>query len=123
MASIRSHRDLEVWQDSMHLVELVYRLVDLLPGREQFGLSQQMRRAAVSIPANIAEGHCRHTRQAYLYHLRVALGSQAELETQLELAIRLGMVLKPAATECDRFITRVGKRLHALVDSLERRES
>lgn len=107
----------------MHLVELAYRLTELLPSREQFGLSQQMRRAAVSIPSNIAEGHCRHTRQAYLYHLRVALGSQAELETQLELTVRLGLVSKPLTSECEQFITRVGKRLHALVDSLERSES
>jgi four helix bundle protein len=123
MASIRSHRDLEVWNDAMQLVELTYRLVDLLPPREQFGLSQQMRRAAVSIPSNIAEGHCRHTRQAYLYHLRVALGSQAELETQLELVVRLGMLPKAATGDCAQLLTRVGKRLHALVDSLERSES
>ena len=107
----------------MQLVELIYQTTERLPNREQFGLSQQMRRAAVSIPSNIAEGHSRHTRLAYLYHLSVALGSQAELETQLELTVRLGMLSKPAAGECDRVITRVGKRLHALVESLERSES
>ena len=106
----------------MRLVEITYRLVETLPSREQFGLCQQMKRAAVSIPSNIAEGHSRHTRQAYLYHLGIALGSQAELETQLELTIRLSMVTSAAAGECAQWIMRVGKRLHALVDSLERAE-
>jgi four helix bundle protein len=123
MTSIRSHRDLEVWQDAMRLVEITYQLAEMLPERERYGLCQQMKRAAVSIPSNIAEGHSRHTRQAYIYHLRVALGSQAELETQIELTVRLGMVSSAAAGECARWICRVGKRLHALVDSLERTES
>lgn len=107
----------------MRLVEITYRVTDALPQREQFGLTQQMRRAAVSIPSNIAEGHSRHTRAAYLNHLSMALGSQAELETQLELTVRLGM-LTPLVTEtCATQIALVGRRLHALAASLERSES
>lgn len=120
--AIRSHRDLEVWKDAMQLVELAYGLTEALPQREQFGLSQQIRRAAVSIPSNIAEGHSRHTRQAYLYHLGVALGSQAELETQLELTVRLGLASAMSAAECVIHAARVGRRLHALVHSLEQRD-
>jgi four helix bundle protein len=121
--AIRSHRDLEVWKDAMRLVEITYRLTETLPTREQFGIVRQMRRAAVSIPSNIAEGHSRHTRPAYLHHLGIALGSQAELETQLELTVRLGMVSAAAAKDCEQQVALVGKRLHALVYSLERSES
>jgi four helix bundle protein len=121
--AIRSHRDLEVWKDAMRLVELTYQVTDALSPREQFGLSQQMRRAAVSIPSNIAEGHSRHTRAAYLNHLGIALGSQAELETQLELTVRLGMLAMPVTETCANQLALVGRRLHALVASLERSES
>lgn len=107
----------------MRLVELTYQTTDALPQREQFGLSQQMRRAAVSIPSNIAEGHSRHTRAAYLNHLGIALGSQAELETQLELTVRLGMLAMPVTETCANQLARVGRRLHALIASLERSES
>lgn len=107
----------------MRLVEITYRITDALPRREQFGLTQQMRRAAVSIPSNIAEGHCRHTRAAYLNHLSMALGSQAELETQLELTVRLGMLTAPVSEACANQVALVGRRLHALVASLERSES
>lgn len=121
--AIRSHRDLDVWEDAMRLVEIAYRLTETLPAREQFSLIQQMRRAAVSIPSNIAEGHSRRTRPAYLHHLGIALGSQAEFETQLELTMRLGMVSAAAAKDCAQQTALVGKRLHALVQSLERSES
>jgi four helix bundle protein len=121
--AIRSHRDLDVWKDAMRLVEIAYRFTDTLPSREQFGLCQQMRRAAVSIPSNIAEGHSRHTRPAYVNHLRIALGSQAELETQLELTVRLGLASAAAAKECEQQTALVGRRLHALVQSLERSDS
>lgn len=107
----------------MVLVEITYRMTKVLPQSEQFGLTRQMRRAAVSIPSNIAEGHSRHTRAAYLNHLSVALGSQAELETQLEIAVRLGMLTAPVAETCATQLTLVGRRLHALVASLERCES
>ena len=87
MAPIQSFRQLEVWQVSMELATAVYAVSEMLPSAERFGLTSQLRRAAASIPANLAEGHGRTTR-AYAYHVGVAGGSQAELDTLLELAMR-----------------------------------
>ena len=85
-----SYRGLIVWQKSMALVEEIYRLVKFLPREELYALSDQMRRAAVSIPSNIAEGHERDSLKEYLRFLYIAQGSRAELETQLELCMKLG---------------------------------
>src|SRR5689334_9051902 len=84
-----SFRDLKVWRDAMSLVEDVYRLSRNFPADERFGLTSQLRRAAVSIPSNIAEGGRRKRRKAHLNHLDIALGSQAEVDVQLEIARRL----------------------------------
>lgn len=81
MQKVLSFRDLEVWQRGMDLVIAVYHATEVLPQSERYGLTSQMRRAAVSIPSNIAEGHARRSDGAYLNHLRIALGSQAELLT------------------------------------------
>jgi four helix bundle protein len=88
----RSHRDLPVWQQAMSLVECVYRLTETFSSEERFGLTTQLRRAAVSIPSNIAEGAGRSSTGELGHYLGIALGSAAEVETQLELAIRLGFV-------------------------------
>jgi four helix bundle protein len=87
--TIRSYRDLRVWQTAMDLVVEAYRLGKHLPEHERFGLGAQIRRAAVSIPANIAEGHGRLLRGEYLHHLSIARGSLKELETLLVIAERL----------------------------------
>jgi four helix bundle protein len=87
--NIRSHRDLSVWQLGMDITERMYELTRAFPKDEQFGLVTQARRAAVSVPANIAEGNARSSTKEYLYHLSVAIGSLAELETYLDLAARL----------------------------------
>ena len=81
--SVRSYRDLEVWQRATDLVVECYRLTNLLPKSELYGLASQIQRAAVSIPANIAEGHGREHLGDYLHHLSVANGSLMELETHL----------------------------------------
>lgn len=86
----KSYRELIVWQKSMELAEKVYLLVKALPKEETYALSDQMRRAAVSIPSNIAEGHARQSQKEFLQFLCIARGSRAELETQLLLARRLG---------------------------------
>src|SRR4051812_37434860 len=86
---IQSYRDLRIWQVGMDLIESVYRLSANFPAREVYGLASQMRRAAVSIPSNIAEGHIREGTKEYLCHLSVAQGSLVELQTQLEIAGRL----------------------------------
>lgn len=87
-----SHKELKVWQESMDLVVWVYDIVGTFPQHEQFGLSSQIRRAAVSIPSNIAEGAGRQTRPEYIRFLYIALGSASELETQLEIAHRVGFL-------------------------------
>src|SRR5207247_71823 len=86
---INSFRDLRVWQAGMTLVEEVYRLTQAFPSHETYGLTNQIRRAAVSIPSNVAEGHTREHSKEYLHHLSIAQASLAELETQLEIAVRL----------------------------------
>jgi len=85
---ITSYRDLEAWQLGMDLAEAIYGLTRKFPREELFGLTSQLRRAAVAIPSNVAEGH-RHGTVAYRHYVTIALGSHAECETQLELASRL----------------------------------
>ena len=85
----KSYRELIVWQKAMMLAESVYAVAKALPDVERFGLAGQMRRAAVSVPSNIAEGHERRSRAEYRRFIAIACGSLAELETQLELAQRL----------------------------------
>ena len=87
---MRGYRDLMVWQRSMDLAENVYLLTHNFPGEERFGLTSQTRRAAVSVPANIAEGYGRGTRPSYANFVRIAQGSLKELETHLILAQRIG---------------------------------
>jgi four helix bundle protein len=120
MAPILSYRDLEVWQRGMTLTVDVYRITDKFPSGERFGLVSQMRRAAVSIPSNVAEGHARGE-GAYLNHLRIALGSQAELSTEIEAALRLGFVSPDAAGGLESRITEMRRMQHGLRASLERR--
>jgi four helix bundle protein len=84
-----NHKDLEVWKKSMDLVLQVYQITNLFPDTEKFGLTSQMRRAAVSIPSNIAEGAARKGDKEFIQFLYIALGSLAEVETQYLIAIRL----------------------------------
>jgi four helix bundle protein len=85
-----THKDLDVWKLSMDLVVDIYQLTDGLPKSETFGLTSQIRRAAVSVPSNIAEGAARKSLKEYIQFLYVALGSTSEVDTQLELITRLG---------------------------------
>lgn len=87
---MRGHEDLIVWQKSMNLVISTYSLTRRFPKSEVYGLASEMQRAAVSVPSNIAEGHALKQTQAYVRHLAIASGSLAELQTQLEIARRLG---------------------------------
>jgi four helix bundle protein len=86
---VATHKDLEVWQEGIDLVEKVYHMTALFPSTEVYGLSSQMRRAAVSIPSNIAEGAARRGEKEFIQFLYVALGSLSELETQCLIAQRL----------------------------------
>jgi four helix bundle protein len=95
----RSYRDLTVWQKAIGLVELVYKETSSFPPDESYGLCNQMRRCAVSIPSNIAEGQGRNSHKEFKRFLRIALGSLAELDTQLEISLRLGYVDEDAKKE------------------------
>lgn len=84
-----THKDLDIWKMGLDIVERVYRITEKFPKDEQFGLTSQLRRAAVSIPSNIAEGAARNSKREYLQYLYITLGSLAEVETQLIIAHRL----------------------------------
>jgi four helix bundle protein len=89
--SMKTHKDLDVWQKSVALVEKIYVLTGAFPKEEIYGLTNQMRRAAVSIPSNIAEGSARQGNREFANFLHIALGSLSELETQLIIANNLGL--------------------------------
>ena len=116
---IQSFRDLVVWQKGMHLAARVYSTSEQLPRSETYGLTSQIRRAAVSIPSNIAEGKAIGG-QGYRRHLTIALGSESELETQLELAQRLKMLDKDEAEGLRNQASEVGRMLAGLIKSLPR---
>lgn len=113
MSEIRDHRDLEAWRIAMDAVLETYKLSADFPRTETYGLTAQMRRAAVSVPSNIAEGQARKFR-AGLNHLSIALGSFAELDTQLELAVRLAYVSAARAADLRKLIDSGRRLLHGL---------
>src|SRR5215813_6291746 len=119
--TIKSFRDLRVWQAGMDLVEQVYLLTRTFPKHEVYGLAGQMQRAAVSIPSNIAEGHTREHLAEYLQHLSVAHASLAELQTQADIACRLGYVGDDAAQTLEDEMMSLSKQLYALRNALVRR--
>jgi four helix bundle protein len=114
---IQSFRDLTVWQKAMELAERVYSETEGLPRSEIYGLTSQIRRAAVSIPSNIAEGKAISGR-GYLHHIRIALGSEAELQTQIELAVRLKLLDRTNANRLLSDTSEVGRMLSSLLKSL-----
>lgn len=109
------YRNLIVWQKSMDLVTSIYTLTESFPKAEQFGLTSQMRRCAVSIPSNIAEGSKRQSKADFRNFLAIALGSAAELETQLELAHRLRFSDATMSTKIGMLLSEVSKMLTTLV--------
>ena len=114
--TVRTHHDLVVWQKSVDFVEVVYRLTQEFPGDERFGLTSQLRRAAVSIPSNIAEGAARKSKLEFAQFISIALGSAAEVETQVEIARRLSLCQQTSsATQSVRVLIRM---LSALRQSL-----
>ena len=119
-SSIITFRDLETWRAGMDLVVAVYGLTRLLPDSERFVLSAQMRRCALSIPANVAEGQRRRIPRVYLNHVSIALGSEGELETQIEVARRLGFVDAEAAGNVLELAGRVRQLLNGLRRSIAR---
>jgi len=119
--ALRSYRELLVWQKAMDLVTECYRIATLLPKTELYGLKSQIQRAAVSIPANIAEGHGREYLGDYLHHLSIANGSVAELETHVLIALRLSLVNEVDVAHALELSTEVSKMLAGLMKSLRQR--
>src|SRR5216117_3249391 len=117
---IRGYRDLIVWQDSMDLVVAIYRITATFPKDERFSLVSQLRRAAVSVPSNIAEGQGRSRTGDYLRHLSVAVGSLSEVETQVQIACRLDYITAEDQTRLLDSCTAIGKMLGGLIRSLRR---
>ena len=115
---IRSYEDLSVWQKAMDLVVEVYRIVKLMPREETYGLSDQMRRAAVSIPSNIAEGQSRNTRKDFINFLYIARGSNAELYTQCLLCISLHYIADAEMSKALSLSGEVGRMISAMIASL-----
>lgn len=120
---LKDFTDLIVWQRSLDLVVQVYKLTDAFPISERFVLTSQIRRSAISIPSNIAEGFRRQSTAAYLNFWSIALGSEGELYTQLELSRRLGFVADARLTNCVDELAQIGRMLRGLMNSLERRRS
>ena len=122
MGVIRSFKDLDAWRVGMDVVVLTYTVAKHLPLTERFELAAQMRRAAVSVPSNVAEGQSSGTRGRYRSHVSFALGSLGELETQVELARRLNYVSAEATRKLEEQLARCGQLLHGLRRSIITRQ-
>jgi four helix bundle protein len=116
---MQSYKELIVWQKSFLLTLLVYKLTKMFPKDEVYGLSSQMRRAAVSIPSNIAEGYARKSKKDYCNFIRTAFASGAELETQLLIAKSPGYLSEDNFIEVMNLLTEVMKMLYRLKEKLE----
>ena len=115
---VKQYRELIVWQKAMDLVVAVYRIVKLLPRTEDYALSSQMRRAVVSIPSNIAEGQSRNSTKEFANFLSIAKGSNAELETQIEIGVRLGYFHSDQVEVVLSLSSEVGRMLTTLIAKL-----
>ena len=113
-------KELQVWQRAMELVEEVYSLVKLLPKEEDFGLKAQLRRAATSVPSNIAEGNSRHTAKEYVNFLSIARGSNSEVLTQLLICNRLGYLNEQQTDKAINLIEEISKMLNAMIIKLSK---
>jgi four helix bundle protein len=111
-------KDLVVWQKAMEMVTEVYKLTDNFPKREVYSLTDQIRRAAVSVPSNIAEGQAHHNNREFVHFLRHSSGSLAELETQLNIAERLGYADATSTAQILLRVHEVGRILNGLIGSI-----
>lgn len=115
---MESYRDLFVWKKGKQLTIAIYHLTEKFPSNELYGISGQMRRAALSIPSNIAEGRRRGTRNDFRHFLRIAYGSGAELETQIEIAKDLGFGQVNAYTEIEEMLDEIMRMLNRMIERL-----
>jgi len=114
----KNYQELIVWQKAMQAAKVVYSLAKKLPKEELYSMSEQMRRAAVSIPSNIAEGQARNSTKEFLQFLAIARGSKAELETQLMLCVQIDYLADTDISEAMDLLQEVGRMIHAISNSL-----
>ena len=118
---MKSYRDLEVWQKAMDLVVMCYQMTTEFPKSETYGLSSQLQRSAVSVPANIAEGRQRQHSKEFLQHLSIAYGSLAEVETHIQIAGRLNYVGENQINRLIDTTSEIGRMLNGLRKSIEKK--
>jgi four helix bundle protein len=118
----KSYRDLIVWQKSIDLAKQIHEITEKFPKAELYGLTSQLRRASVSIPSNIAEGQARRTTADFQHHLRIALGSLAEVDTQLVLAEKFAYLSVETNNQLSPIISEIRRMLHGLLRSLPYKE-
>ena len=118
---LRSYRELFAWQKSMDLVVACHEIARTLPATERFGLGAQLRRSAVSIPANMAEGYGRVHRAEYVHHVSIARGSLKETETHLIIAFRLGYISHEQLSRAESLADEVGRLTTRLLESLQKK--
>ncbi|MCC7259469.1 MAG: four helix bundle protein [Alphaproteobacteria bacterium] len=119
--AVRSYKDLLVWQKSMDMVTDVYRLTALLPPSELYGLTNQLRRAAISVPSNLAEGSSRRSTKEFLRFVNIASGSLAEMETQLQIAANLALLRAEQISALSAKSEEISKMLHSLHRTLSQK--
>jgi four helix bundle protein len=119
----RSYEDLIVWQKSISLTKDIYTITSSFPNTEQYGLVSQMRRAAVSIPSNIAEGQRRGTKKDFAQFLHIAYGSAAELKTETIIAHELGYIDSSHSSNIQHLIEEIERMLNTFITTLKRREA
>jgi four helix bundle protein len=119
----QGYRGLLVWKRSMALVTDTYKIVSAFPKEEMYGISSQIKRAAISVPSNIAEGQGRNSTKEFIYHLSVAYGSLMELETQLQIAVNLEFVENDAADSLFLTTAEIGRMINGLSRSLSAKKA
>ncbi|PIW17620.1 MAG: hypothetical protein COW33_06475 [Anaerolineae bacterium CG17_big_fil_post_rev_8_21_14_2_50_57_27] len=115
---IRSFHDLIVWQRAVDFTVKIYTVTKNFPREEMYGLTSQIRRASVSIPSNIAEGQARNTKPAFANHLDIALGSAAELETQLTIALKIGYLQQSEYENLTTNLVEITRMLYGLLNKV-----
>lgn len=118
MINERPHKNLVTWQKAVELVTEIYRMTEGFPKKEEFGIIAQMRRAAISVPSNIAEGLTRKTKKDKLHFLNIAQASLSEIDTQIEISLRLGYVSQQVYEHAEVNLTEVEKLLSGLARSI-----
>jgi four helix bundle protein len=114
----KPHKNLDAWKVAMELAQFVYRISGPFPSGERFGITAQVRKAAVSIPSNLAEGAARSSRSEFRQFLSIARGSLSELDTQLDLCVAIGILDQQRRVDADQLLVRVDKMLYGLREAL-----